>query len=71
MDIIDAANDLTELNISHALQNRKPPLTSINGMCRWCETEPAEHGAFCSRECGENYERDKQRNGEKIQPDIS
>ncbi|MBD2791714.1 hypothetical protein [Xenorhabdus szentirmaii] len=58
MDIIDAANDLTELNISHALQNRKPPLTSINGMCRWCETEPAaENSAFCSRECGEDYER--------------
>ncbi|MDE9540221.1 hypothetical protein [Xenorhabdus bovienii] len=59
MDIIDTANDLNELNISHALQNRPPPLTSINGMCRWCETEPATKGAFCSRECGEDYERDR------------
>ncbi|MGJ0630185.1 hypothetical protein [Xenorhabdus bovienii] len=41
MDIIDTANDAVELTVSHALQNRKPPLTSINGMCRWCETEPA------------------------------
>ncbi|PHM46547.1 hypothetical protein [Xenorhabdus miraniensis] len=57
MDIADTANDLVELRLSHALQNRKPPLTSINGMCRWCETEPATHGAFCSRECGEDYER--------------
>ncbi|PHM54629.1 hypothetical protein [Xenorhabdus hominickii] len=57
MDIIDAANDLNELNLSHALQNRQPPLTSINGMCRWYETEPATHGAFCSQECGEDYER--------------
>ncbi|MBD2784712.1 hypothetical protein ID858_10505 [Xenorhabdus sp. DI] len=62
MDIIDAANDLTELNISHAIQNRTPPLTSINGMCRWCETELATHGAFCSRECGEDYERDRRKN---------
>ncbi|PHM61248.1 hypothetical protein [Xenorhabdus ishibashii] len=56
MDIIDAANELNELNISHALQNRPSALTSINGMCRWCETEEATHGAFCSRECGEDYE---------------
>ncbi len=57
MDIIDAANDTVELMVSHALQNRQPVLTSINGKCRWCETEPATHGAFCSRECGEDYER--------------
>ncbi|MDE9447406.1 hypothetical protein KKJ06_22325 [Xenorhabdus bovienii] len=59
MDIIDMANDIVELTVSHALQNRPPALTSINGMCRWCETEPATHGAFCSRECGEDYERDR------------
>ncbi len=29
------------------------------------------HGAFCSRECGEDYERDRRRDGTKIQPDIS
>ncbi|WP_046337097.1 hypothetical protein [Xenorhabdus bovienii] len=62
MDIIDTANDTVELTVSHALQNRQPPLTSINGMCRWCETEPAKYGAFCSRECGEDYERDRRRN---------
>ncbi|WP_071827423.1 hypothetical protein [Xenorhabdus bovienii] len=57
MDIIDTANDIVELTVSHALQNRPPALTSINGMCRWCETEPAKYGAFCSREGGEDYER--------------
>ncbi|AOM40218.1 hypothetical protein A9255_06270 [Xenorhabdus hominickii] len=63
MDIIDAANDIVELNLSHALQNRPPALTSINGMCRWCETEPATHGAFCSKECGEDYKQDRRKNG--------
>ncbi|MCP9270309.1 hypothetical protein M5U04_20090 [Xenorhabdus sp. XENO-1] len=44
MDIADTTNDTVELMVSHALQNRTPPL-------------PATHGAFCSRECGEDYER--------------
>ncbi|WP_155271449.1 hypothetical protein [Xenorhabdus bovienii] len=47
MDIIDTANDTVELTVSHALQNRPPPLTSINGMCRWRETEEATRQRVC------------------------
>ncbi|MEQ9869160.1 hypothetical protein ABRP77_07740 [Pectobacterium odoriferum] len=35
-DIIDAANDLTDLNIQHALANRPAPIP-FTGKCRNCD----------------------------------
>ncbi|RKO74393.1 hypothetical protein C5E04_18930 [Pectobacterium parmentieri] len=54
-DIIDAANDLTDLNIQHALANRPAPLQPT-GKCRNCD-ETINTGSFCDAECRSDYEK--------------
>ncbi|MEQ4636771.1 MULTISPECIES: hypothetical protein [Providencia] len=64
MDIIDSANELNELRIQAALSNRKAAIKSINGMCIWCEEMPAApNSAYCSKDCGDDYEKYKRKNG--------
>ncbi|WP_181374894.1 hypothetical protein [Pectobacterium parmentieri] len=54
-DIIDAANDLTDLNIQHALANRPPPPV-FTGKCRNCD-ETIGAGNYCDKYCREDYEK--------------
>nr|WP_282559277.1 hypothetical protein [Providencia alcalifaciens] len=64
MDIIDQANKLEQLHIQAALSNRQPVIKSINGMCIWCEDMPAApNSAYCSKECGDDDEQYKRKNG--------
>ncbi|MEI9600295.1 hypothetical protein MNY66_06300 [Moellerella wisconsensis] len=64
MDIIDSANELNELNIKNAILNRPPIIKSINGMCVWCEELPAAtNSAYCSKDCGDDHEQYKRKNG--------
>ncbi|HEM8185967.1 TPA: hypothetical protein U2M23_003234 [Providencia stuartii] len=64
MDIIDSANELEQLHIQAALSNRQPIVKSINGMCIWCEEMPAKpNSAYCSKDCGDDYEQYKRKNG--------
>ncbi|EPM5566740.1 hypothetical protein PZS07_19035 [Providencia thailandensis] len=64
MDIIDSANELEQLHIQAALSNRQPVTKSINGMCIWCEEMPAApNSAYCSKDCGDDYEKYKRKNG--------
>lgn len=54
-DIIDAANDLTELNIQHALANRPAPM-QFTGKCKCC-SETINIGNFCDEYCREDCEK--------------
>lgn len=54
-DIIDAANDLTDLNIQHALANRPAPM-QFTGKYKYC-SETIEVGNFCDEYCREDYEK--------------
>ncbi|GKX40477.1 hypothetical protein SOASR014_42160 [Pectobacterium carotovorum subsp. carotovorum] len=54
-DIIDAANDLTDLNIQHALANRPAPM-QFTGKCKYC-SETIEVGNFCDEYCREDFEK--------------
>ncbi|MCW2477704.1 hypothetical protein [Candidatus Symbiopectobacterium sp. NZEC135] len=54
-DIIDEANDLTDLNIQHALANRKPPMI-FTGKCRNCRGD-IKAGLFCDEYCRDDYEK--------------
>ncbi|MEQ9830602.1 hypothetical protein [Pectobacterium versatile] len=61
-DIIDAANDLTDLNIQHALANRPAPM-QFTGKCKYC-SETIEVGNFCDEYCREDYEKvERNKNG--------
>lgn len=64
MDIIDSANEINELHIQAALSNRKQIIKSHNGMCIWCHDEPAAiNSAYCSKDCGDDDEQYKRKNG--------
>lgn len=64
MDIIDSENELNELRIQTALLNRPKVIKSHNGMCMWCHDEPtAPNSAYCSKDCGDDYEQYKRKNG--------
>ncbi|GLY59703.1 hypothetical protein Pcaca05_05610 [Pectobacterium carotovorum subsp. carotovorum] len=54
-DIIDAANDLTDLNIQHALANRHAPM-QFTGKCKYC-SEAIKVGHFCDEYCREDFEK--------------
>lgn len=54
-DIIDEANDLTDLTMQHALANRKPPMV-FTGKCAYCG-EPITKGHFCDSYCMQDYEK--------------
>lgn len=54
-DIIDAANDLTDLNIQHALANRPNPMI-FTGKCKYC-SETINVGHFCDEYCREDFEK--------------
>ncbi|POD92310.1 hypothetical protein [Pectobacterium odoriferum] len=54
-DIIDAANDLTDLNIQHALANRPAPIP-FTGKRKYC-SETIEVGNFCDEYCREDFEK--------------
>lgn len=54
-DIIDAANDLTDLNIQHALANRPPPPV-FTGKCRYC-FEKINTGSYCDEFCRDDDEK--------------
>ena len=53
-DLMDEASEHAELMLQSALSNRKK-VPEKTGFCQECE-EPTE-GAFCSRECREDFER--------------
>lgn len=59
-DIIDAANDLTDLNIQHALANRPAPM-QFTGKCKYC-SETIKVGHFCDEYCREDYEKRERSN---------
>lgn len=64
MDIIDSANEIVEFKIQAALSNRQPVIKSINGMCIWCHDEPAAiNSAYCSKDCGDDDEKYRRKNG--------
>lgn len=54
-DIIDEANDLTDLNMQLALANRHIPLQPT-GFCRNCD-EPISAGHFCDAECRADFDK--------------
>jgi hypothetical protein len=53
-DLFDDADAATELWLQTNL-NRRPKVPPITGYCLVCE-EPTP-GAFCSKECGEDFEK--------------
>jgi rRNA maturation endonuclease Nob1 len=55
-DEIDAAAELELLNVEIALKNRQRPAIEFTGQCHYCE-ETISKGSFCSRECGEDYQK--------------
>lgn len=59
MDELDQLQEQDELRLKAALDKRKPMIKSANGMCVWCHDEPISDvsSAFCSAECGEDYEK--------------
>ncbi len=64
MNIIDSANETNELYIQVSLSNRKVAIKSYNGMCIWCHKEPVtENSAYCSKDCGDDHEQYKRKNG--------
>ncbi|KHS76984.1 hypothetical protein QT13_01715 [Pectobacterium brasiliense] len=54
-DIIDAANDLTDLLTHNAINNRTPPMI-FTGKCKYC-SETIKVGHFCDEYCREDYEK--------------
>ncbi|MDX6914734.1 hypothetical protein R9X49_06390 [Pectobacterium carotovorum] len=54
-DVADYANDLTDLNIQHALANRPTPM-KFTGKCKYC-SEKINIGHFCDEYCREDYEK--------------
>lgn len=56
-DIIDAANDLTDLITQNAIDNRAAPLT-FTGKCLNCG-EDINSGNYCDKDCREDYEKIK------------
>ena len=66
MDIIDSANETNELYIQVSLSNRKVAIKSYNGMCIWChEEQVAPNSAYCSKDCGDDHEQYKRKNGQE------
>lgn len=58
MDDADLAQQFEQAIITAALVNRKPSLTSPDGLCIWCEDQPVVAStAFCSAECGVDYHK--------------
>ena len=59
MDDLDIAQERDRLILEAALDSRKPTVISKNGMCLWCHDEPVSglSKAFCSTECGHDYEK--------------
>ncbi|WP_337026065.1 hypothetical protein [Pantoea eucrina] len=55
-DIADDASDLEMLNVEIALANRPKTAIEFTGKCHHCE-EPISKGTFCSKECGEDYQK--------------
>lgn len=53
-DMLEDAEATTEMLLQEALRNR-PKVPENTGFCLECE-EPTP-GAFCSKECREDYER--------------
>lgn len=53
-DPLEAAAAVTEMLLAQSLQVRAP-VPAKTGVCLACEEPTA--GAFCSRECREDYER--------------
>jgi predicted nucleic acid-binding Zn ribbon protein len=53
-DLLDDADAATELWLQENLR-RRPKVPASTGRCLVCE-EPAP-GAFCSKECGEDFEK--------------
>jgi len=55
-DIADDASHLEMLNVEIALANRPKPAIGFTGKCHYCE-ESISKGSFCSKECGEDYQK--------------
>lgn len=55
-DIADDASDLEMLNVEIALANRTKTAIEFTGKCHYCE-ELISKGTFCSKECGEDYQK--------------
>lgn len=55
-DIMDEASDVSEMLLANSLRNRAK-VEQNTGFCLYCE-EPTE-GAFCSKECREDYEAEQ------------
>lgn len=53
-EIIDQANELVEMTIQHAINNRPAPLP-FSGKCRNCE-ETISVGSFCDADCRNDFE---------------
>lgn len=61
MDIADEAQNLTELELSIAVKNRKPELQET-GLCHWCESIIGV-GHFCDSDCRDDFEKSKRMKG--------
>jgi hypothetical protein len=55
-DIADEASELIQRTVEVALQNRQRPAIDFTGRCHYCE-EAISKGSFCSKECGEDYQK--------------
>lgn len=55
-DPIDEAAEREQQMIEVALANRPKPTIEFTGRCHYCE-EAISKGSFCSRECGEDYQK--------------
>lgn len=55
-DIVDDAAEAIEQMVEVALANRPKTAIEFTGKCHYCE-EPISKGSFCSRECGEDYQK--------------
>lgn len=60
-DIIDQANDVTDLIIRSALSNRETTILPFTGKCRYCE-ESLTVGSFCDADCRDDWQNEQRRN---------
>ncbi|HGN0719338.1 TPA: hypothetical protein ACKRNA_001192 [Proteus mirabilis] len=45
-------------------KDEQAAIKSYSGMCIWCHEEPvAPNSAYCSKDCGDDHEQYKRKNG--------
>lgn len=55
-DIVDDAAEAIQHMVEVALANRPKTAIEFTEKCHYCE-EPISKGTFCSKECGEDYQK--------------